>query len=414
MIVGRPRPCDDGVEDRRPRRKIFIDHNMNRSGANISAAYSGATRAAGAPSRHRSRGTRCSRAGSTAGLPSTTWDRFERPASVRRCAQAMDLTHASGARRGGRGRVSDGAHSPHGGALHAGEDVGEWQRPGDHAAESVRRRDRTRAAGRRGGVATTSHSFAIRKHPGGTTALRHELGRTARSAGRCPKACPRRETTSGSRCAPRTIRWNTARSGDPRGLLRRGRGPHLRRQLFEAWSGPFEGEPSCTAAVTPTRLFGETRTDDRVPGDVGAVDPVPERQAVCWPRADGRRSTMRGGGSSPLEGSRCLADPPRARPSCGPGGRDVWRRTRSCMVRARRPGERGDRRRDRGLRSRAGRSRPAATDEPAGPAAIARASKQIPVALVVPHAVARRPRHHRARPEQRRLGLIVEEDPRLR
>jgi hypothetical protein len=36
------------------------------------------------------------------------------------------------------------------------------------------------------------------------------------------------------------------------------------------------------------------------------------------------------------------------------------------------------------------------------------------VALVVPHAVARRPRHHRARPEQRRLGLIVEEDPRLR
>ena len=45
--------------------KIFIDHNMNRSGANIAAAYSRATGAARARSRRRSRGTRSSRAGSS-------------------------------------------------------------------------------------------------------------------------------------------------------------------------------------------------------------------------------------------------------------------------------------------------------------------------------------------------------------
>ena len=45
--------------------KVFIDHNMNRQGANIAAAYSAPARAARARLDARSRGRRCSKAASS-------------------------------------------------------------------------------------------------------------------------------------------------------------------------------------------------------------------------------------------------------------------------------------------------------------------------------------------------------------
>ena len=74
-IERRTSTADDGVEDREPHRKVFIDHNMNRTGANISAVYRSAPSPA-RPRRRRSPGRRSRRASHRRTSGSTTWGRF--------------------------------------------------------------------------------------------------------------------------------------------------------------------------------------------------------------------------------------------------------------------------------------------------------------------------------------------------
>ena len=229
--------------------KVFIDHNMNRQGANIAAAYSlrpGAARA-GLDAAHVGRGRRA--AGSsrrtsgstTCGSGSTRvgdlW------AGVRE-GPCNDLSDGDGgARRRARG-ATRAARSP--------APRPRASRPRPRTRSRSRRRTRrcssTSAAassvprGRRepapGDEAGEGNSFVIHKHR--ATRLHYDV-RLERDGALPSWAVPegaadQRRATSGMavRTEDPPARVRVVRGHDPRGPLRRGRGPDLRRRLVRA------------------------------------------------------------------------------------------------------------------------------------------------------------------------------------
>ena len=374
--AGRPRPGDDGVEDRRPHREDLHRPQHEPVGRQHLGRVLGATRAAGArlDAAHVGRGLRGRvRA---AGLPDRQRVGSLRAPrrSVRRRAHGGDGSDACprGARRGGRGRAGTGdgcAAPPHGGALHTGEDLRggggglEGSRPvrvraaprlrtrGHHRTRAGRRRRRDRQLVR--DPQASGDAPALRRATGeGRCAS--ELGGAQRPAHGEGRQAPR----GAHRGPPAGIR--IVRGHDPRGPLRRGRGPHLRRRLVRA-GGVDRLEGELHPARPPLPRPGVPLREDphglaRVPGErpIGAADPraraapadagrgrmggVRRRRVVV--RAQARRHPVP---RRPRHGRDHPADPPRPRrhgavPRAAHGAR------------ARRPGERRDRRRDRGLR----------------------------------------------------------------
>ncbi len=356
--------------------KIFIDHNMNRSGANISAAYSVRPELR-APVSTPLTWDEVFEGGFEPQdfRIDNVWDRFERLGDlfdgVR--TEAMDLTHALEA----LGVVDEDEPEP---AMDAplprtaapstraktSEEVAAASK--DPALfEYVRRRDfgpeGTTEPAPGDVAAATGNSFVIHKHR--ATRLHYDVrlekdgALPALGGAQGPAHGQGRQAPRGAhRGPPAGVRL--VRGHDPRGPLRRGRGPHLRRRLVRARGmDRLEGQLPPARPALP-RPGVPLREDQHglagVPGQraIGAADPgaravpadagrgrlggVRRRRVVV--RAQARRDPVP---RRALHGRDRPADPARPRRH-----RPVPRAAHGA--RAGRPGERRRRRRDRGVR----------------------------------------------------------------
>ena len=407
--------------------KIFIDHNMNRSGANISAAYSVRPELR-APVSTPLTWDEVFEGGFEPQdfRIDNVWDRFERLGDlfdgVR--TEAMDLTHALEA----LGVVAEEEPEP---AMDAplprtaapstraktSEEVAAASK--DPALfEYVRRRDfgpeGTTEPAPGDVAAATGNSFVIHKHR--ATRLHYDVRLEkdgALPSWAVPKGLP---TVKGDKRLAVRTEDHPLEYGSFEGTIPEGHyGAGEVRIFDDGWYEPVEWTDSKVSFILHGRRypglefhFVKTRTDwlaFLASAQIGAADPgarpVPADAGRGWMggvrrrrvvvRTQARRDPVP---RRPRHGRDHPADPPRPRRH-GPVPRAAH------GARAGRPGERRGRRRDRGLR-RAGQELVrgvAAADEPAGPTRDRPGLEADPgrPGRVRP-AVARRARHHGPRP----------------